>query len=143
MQFSSSLPMKSSPAMSAGFYNPLIVCGFIFYICYTLVDISTSKNPDQTQDRDRWLELRKIQSVHHQTAEKLVGRSLKRCILPGFRDRPSQNQSFFCRTLFRIAEFNRSAHCRINSFNGAIVAATRRAVVCTVPYGSSSLPMAT
>ena len=39
--------------MSAGFYNPLIVCGFIFYICYTLVDISTSKNPDQTQDRDR------------------------------------------------------------------------------------------
>ena len=87
--------------MSAGFYNPLIVCGFIFYICYALVDISTSKNPDQTQDRDRWLELRKIQSVHHQNAEKLVGRSPKRCILPGFGDRPSQNQSFFCRTLFR------------------------------------------
>ena len=70
--------MKSSPAMSAGFYNPLIVCGIIFYICYTLVDISTSKNPDQTQDRDRWryrwLELRKIQSVRHKISHFSAGR---------------------------------------------------------------------
>ena len=68
-------------------------------------------------------------------------------LLPRIRTRPKietvTKSVIFLPDAFQEAEFNRSAHYRINSFNGAMVAATRRAVVCMVPYGSSSLPMAT
>ena len=72
-------------------------------------------------------------------------------LLPRIRTRPKieigggivTKSVIFLPDAFQNAEFNGYAHCRINSFKGAMVAATRRAVVCTVPYGSSSLPMAT